>query len=244
MSGSREAVLARIREALQTAHLPDAVATLPPPAPVLTEAETDGRDMLIGQFSAALQTVGGEVVRAALVADAQALIIDLVREAGGDEVLAWPDEELPVPLAAALAAQGLTVVPARLDAEPEARRRQLAALDGPAVGITGATAALADTGSLVLLSGSQRPMTASLLPLVHIAVVRERDIVPNLAAFLAGHSAAALTTGRNLVFVTGPSRTADIEMIITRGVHGPKRLVVVLLAEETDSAISVSPRKD
>jgi L-lactate dehydrogenase complex protein LldG len=58
-----------------------------------------------------------------------------------------------------------------------------------------------------------------------------------MMSFLAQHSAEELTSiSRNLVFITGPSRTADIEMITTRGVHGPKRLVVLLLTEENRPA--------
>jgi L-lactate dehydrogenase complex protein LldG len=86
----------------------------------------------------------------------------------------------------------------------------------------------------VVQSGLHRSRAASLLPETHIALLPSDRLYPTMAAFFAAHSPQALIgQASNLVFITGPSRTADIEMIITRGVHGPKRLCVVLVPTAT-----------
>jgi len=121
-------------------------------------------------------------------------------------------------------------VVAALDAagigHPLAAFPQRAETDIPPVGLTGALAGIAATGSLVVPSGVGQPQTASLLPEMHLAVLRAADIVPDLAAALAlpAVKQAAMTS-----IITGPSRTADIEMTLTIGVHGPKRVVVFLV---------------
>ena len=92
--------------------------------------------------------------------------------------------------------------------------------------LTAATAAIAETGSLILTSGSDRPLTASLLPNIHLAILNKDDIMPDLKqAFLLNSIRAASST----VLISGPSRTADIEMTLTVGVHGPGQLVVFCL---------------
>ncbi|HEY5271096.1 MAG TPA: LUD domain-containing protein [Anaerolineales bacterium] len=98
----------------------------------------------------------------------------------------------------------------------------------PAVraGITGALAGIADTGSLVLISGAGQTLTASLLPEVHVAVLRTSRLVPSLAEALRRPEVRTAPAG---VIVTGPSRTADIEMTLTIGVHGPGELHVFLI---------------
>ncbi|CAG1014770.1 Lactate utilization protein B [Anaerolineales bacterium] len=89
------------------------------------------------------------------------------------------------------------------------------------VGVTKAICGLADTGSILVVDGKGNPLKASLLPEVHIAILRSTDIYPSLpdAMPLVKDSGAA-------VFITGPSRTADIEMTLTIGVHGPKEIHV------------------
>ena len=104
----------------------------------------------------------------------------------------------------------------------------LTELDDVRVGLTGAVAGLADTGSLVLVSGPGRGRIASLLPPLHIAMLRVSQLHPTYAAFLAAHPQIE-DAGSNLVLITGPSRTADIEMTLTRGVHGPGEVHVVLI---------------
>jgi L-lactate dehydrogenase complex protein LldF len=98
----------------------------------------------------------------------------------------------------------------------------------PAVraGVTGALAGIADTGSLVLLSGAGQTLTASLLPEVHVAVLRTSRLVPSLAEALRMPEVRTAPAG---VIITGPSRTADIEMTLTIGVHGPGELHVFLI---------------
>ena len=102
----------------------------------------------------------------------------------------------------------------------------------PAVqaGITGALAGIAETGSLVLSSaGGGQPLFASLLPAVHIAVLPVARILSSLEQVMRLPEVAAAAA---TVLVTGPSRTADIEMTLTIGVHGPKELHVFVVDDD------------
>ena len=94
-------------------------------------------------------------------------------------------------------------------------------------GITTAQAAIAETGTLVLDSSRERNRLVSLVPPVHIAIVEASSIFQTLGEALAfihqdGNISPAVT------FVTGPSRTADIELTLTIGVHGPQELYVIV----------------
>jgi L-lactate dehydrogenase complex protein LldF len=91
------------------------------------------------------------------------------------------------------------------------------------VGVTKALCGLADTGSILIADGRGDPLKASLLPEIHIAILKATDILPSLpnAMPLVKEAGAA-------VFITGPSRTADIEMTLTIGVHGPREIHVFL----------------
>jgi L-lactate dehydrogenase complex protein LldG len=95
------------------------------------------------------------------------------------------------------------------------------------IGITSADYALADTGTLVMLSSPQEARMISLLPPAHIAVVPRERILTGLDELFSvlPHPAEASSS---MVLITGPSRTADIEQILVRGVHGPGHLTVVV----------------
>jgi L-lactate dehydrogenase complex protein LldF len=93
-------------------------------------------------------------------------------------------------------------------------------------GVTGAVCGLADTGSIIVSDGAGGPLEASLLPEVHIAVVRTADILPSLADAFAR---AQIRASRAAVVITGPSRTGDIEMSHTIGVHGPGEVHVFVV---------------
>ena len=117
------------------------------------------------------------------------------------------------------------------------------------VSVTHCRAAIAETGTLMLISGAQTPTTLNFLPEVHIVVVRRDQVV---ATYEDGWDRlrAVETTGalpRAINFVTGPSRTADIEQHIELGAHGPGRLHIVLIEDvqvarsERDEEYSAPP---
>ena len=99
------------------------------------------------------------------------------------------------------------------------------------VGITGAFCAIAETGTLMLLSGPRTPGAVSLLPETHIAILRAERIVRSMedAWALLRREHAAMPRAVN--FVSGPSRTADIEQTLVLGAHGPYRVHVVLVGQ-------------
>jgi hypothetical protein len=96
-----------------------------------------------------------------------------------------------------------------------------------AIGITRCTAAIADTGTLLLLFDAMRPRSTSLVPRIHLAVVDDDDLVASLPDAFARIPSPPPS---GITFVTGPSRSADIEQLLTLGVHGPAEVHVVLPA--------------
>ena len=140
-------------------------------------------------------------------------------------------QALPATVAARLAEKGL---PPALKLQPDPA---ILALDWAGAGLTAqeevddrvalslARTAIAETASLVLRSGPTMPILDAFLPLHHIVAVPTSGIVPHLEEAVAG---ADLATVRNLVVVTGPSGTTDIEGSLVIGVHGPATLHIVL----------------
>jgi L-lactate dehydrogenase complex protein LldG len=214
-----------LRTALTKAVLPGAT----PNAPGGYRRTDPPAADLMPRFVAELTTLGG-VVHEATSPDAHTiarLVETIAAESLVKRALMWDDRWLPVPgLAAVLQAGGFTIDRQLADdLASDARRAELATAT---IGITSAEAALSDTGSLVLVSGPGRGRLASLLPPVHIAIVERARMLRSLPDMLLDRPELA-TAGSNLVCITGPSRTADIEHTLSRGVHGPKEVHVILL---------------
>jgi L-lactate dehydrogenase complex protein LldG len=95
-------------------------------------------------------------------------------------------------------------------------------------GITSADYALADTGTLVMLASPKEARLISLLPPVHIGVIPADSLLPNLDELFIRVPKPAEQTS-SMVLITGPSRTADIEQILVRGVHGPGEIYAVIV---------------
>ena len=178
------------------------------------------------RFVQELARVGGT---AAVLAppEVPAHIAGLLRERGARGVLLAPD---PLPgepawepaLREALEGEGVTVV---RGAEDPAGLREVPA------GITGALAGVAESGTLLLGGEPRGPWQwASLLPPLHVALVREERICASLdEAFCVLHE--SLQEGvEEFVWITGPSRTADIAITLLLGMHGPKELHVVVVS--------------
>lgn len=94
------------------------------------------------------------------------------------------------------------------------------------IGISQMDWAISDTGTLVQDATAVEQRLVSTLPEIHVAVISSRKIVPDLATAL---SKISPNYAAYLTFITGPSRTADIERVLTIGVHGPERLIIVLV---------------
>jgi len=126
-----------------------------------------------------------------------------------------------------LAESGITRLPGVRSGifDREELRVVCAAVD---IGITSADYVLADTGTLVMLASPAEARLISLLPPAHLAVVPRGRILTGLdELFTVLPNPAAVTS--SMVLITGPSRTADIEQILVRGVHGPGQITVVIV---------------
>ena len=137
----------------------------------------------------------------------------LIEEQNIRKATAWETPYLrQLGIAEILNSLGVELVP------PNASKHEMALCD---LGITEADYLLPETGTLVLHSSVEKPRGVSLLPRVHLAIVRPEMLRADL------HQVFAEAKNQNyLVFITGPSRTADIELTVTLGVHGPKNLYV------------------
>jgi L-lactate utilization protein LutC len=121
----------------------------------------------------------------------------------------------------------------RSDVKTDSERAYREHCFSAAAGITGLNFALAESGSLVLSSHTEGSQLCSLAPPVHIAFYIRNQIRATLEEVLEGLSLSGeeVASGRSIVFVTGTSRTADIEQILIRGVHGPRELHAILVEE-------------
>lgn len=178
--------------------------------------------MLIDQFAARAEAVSSEVHRFDTKEEALRFILSFLRDEGVSDQPAryavWADcpflERLPRDQLAQ-AVPGL-----RFDVS---RGTAVAAR----IGISQMDWALADTGTLVQDSTAAERRLVSSLPEIHIAIIDANKILPDLSSLFAMIHAADTPY---LAFITGPSRTADIERVLTIGVHGPERLVIVVIA--------------
>lgn len=205
MSDARAAILGRLEAAQRSARLPPTEAAPPPEARPWTPAER------LERFRAELQALGVEVH---VEESAEAVCARVASVLAGRRVFSWDPAHLPYDLAALLADPVLAAHPREAQAAAE-------------VGLTGCAAAIAETGSLAVLSGPGRSRAASLLPPAYVAVVRRADLVDTMGEFFRTR-AADLDAAASCTFITGPSRTADIELTLTLGVHGPGKVTVVV----------------
>ena len=200
-------------------------ASLPEP-PVVAESlpELEPED-LTALFRERLQLVDGVVHGPVSRHGAPVVVAGIAAGHGCESFMAWDD--LPSPgVASELTSEGLTRISHDV---PGAGRSEHQMQYMPlALGVTGALAGLADSGSLILSHGEGRPRMASLIPEVHVALLEVTELDRTLSHWAHRRPALVADTA-NLVIVTGPSRTGDIEQQLNLGVHGPRHLHVVLV---------------
>lgn len=174
-------------------------------------------DHLALQFTAALQAVKGEVHQVRSWEQAVDRLGKALKEAGAMRVVG--NDEHPVNRI-----DPGTQLPGIEWNLPGAENWREICSQADA-GVTGAEAALAETGSVALTSGGGKSRLVSLLPPLHVALVPVSKLVTDLFAWVKERPASFPA---QLVLVSGPSKTADIEQTLVVGVHGPKRFVVIL----------------
>jgi len=230
-------ILARIREALRApaplphmrSHATEAVAAAGPgsltilPADVARPWLPDGGDTpaeRVAILADNLAKLRAEVHRVADLAAAADTVARIAAERAWKRV-AWHGHDTVAPLAARLGCDTYRVDGGAFDKN---------ALEACEAGITACEAAVAQTGSILVSSGSCGGRALSILPHVHVVICGVEQVAGTLGdAFemIRGRHAGRLPS--MLSFITGPSRTGDIERILVLGAHGPKELIVVLV---------------
>ena len=204
-------ILKNIRQNLGRAN-----TLMPEPRPAILEPRQPGNmsEELSRLFSEITQLSG----RAEQInrSDLFEYLRKLVADNNIAKATAWQTEGLfELKIEAILSELGVEII------SPYAEKHILSQCD---LGITEVDFALPETGTLVLRSNQQKPRLISLLPRVHLAILNPSVLRPDL------HQVFLETkTDPYLVFITGPSRTADIELTVSLGVHGPKALIVLSL---------------
>lgn len=244
MSGEVE-FLDRIRHAMRAATAPFPAASLPRTRDPEAEAESIRHEVLsrwpalLSQFTEELERLEGKVYRVPTKAEAILTLVSLVREwSAKSAVTCSPEVLYGLQVEEGLRSAGLEVeaggsAERMEEAERLVKRRSAAAAD---VGVTGVDFAVAETGSLVLISGKGRPRAVSLLPPRHVAIFGKGQLVPTIESLgvffeLLHREPDRSMSGASITFITGPSRTADIELTLTRGVHGPKEVHAIFVEE-------------
>lgn len=209
---SRESVLHRVRTALGR---PEGAGVPPVPAPKIhiPAVEVERR---VDKFIAAFEALNGKAHRATSPRHAAELAAHIL---GGRRAVA---SNAPF-----LAECGITSLPG-VESGFTDRVKLREACVHLDVGISSADLALADTGTFVMFSSTEEARMISLLPPCHVAVVPRARILTGLDELLTIHPVPS-DRSSSMVLITGPSRTADIEQILVRGVHGPGEVHVIVV---------------
>jgi L-lactate utilization protein LutC len=209
---SRDNILHRVRTAIgrSAGQEPEG------PPPVLLKVPEVDLEQRIATFSAALDKLSGEAHVVGSAEEGRLLVESLIK---GRSAVASNSHYLRECGIASLAG----VFTGYTDAD---ELREACAISD--VGITSADYVLADTGSLVMLASPEEARLVSLLPPAHIAIVNRQRILTCLDELFTILPDPAKQTS-SMVLITGTSRTADIEQILIKGVHGPGKLHVVIV---------------
>ena len=227
MSEARERVLAAIRSSLRRGSLDPKLEA------ELRARVASRRRNLVPARAAALEHRDQVDLFVAMAEEVQATVIRVT------SLAAVPDAIARYLAAENLPAELVIAPDPSLDAIPWQERPLLRIRRGRAeaedkVSLTPCHAAIAESGTLMLISGPQTPTTLNFLPDTHLVVVHADQVVATYEdgwdRLRAGGAAEKLP--RTINFITGPSRTADIEQHIELGAHGPRRLHIVLVEED------------
>jgi L-lactate dehydrogenase complex protein LldG len=223
---SRESFLSRVRQAAQAGRAYRVHLHPVPPEVGYVGAAGDLCDRMAEEVDA----VGGKAFRVPDLLAARELLGKLLQEAAAKSALCWEHDVLDrMALGEFLQSRGIAGHSheslSQLDLASQ--RAAMLACD---IGISSVDCAIAETGTLMVCSRPGQERVASLLPPMHVAIVERRQIVSDLIdAFALLHHRGLESLPSNIALITGPSKTGDIELQLTTGVHGPKHWRVILV---------------
>lgn len=225
-TSARQVILASIREHLTASERFDAQAAHPhsDPPRASSKSAADDNGTVIDLFRQALESVSGHCFMVQTIEEAARAIQQIVTERGARRI-AVSDSTLVKRILERVKTEALF-----LDAPNQS---ELFECD---LGITSAQWAIAETGTLVLESERERHRLASLVPPVHIAIVEAGRIRRTMSEVLELIKNTDGALSRTVTFITGPSRTSDIELTLAIGVHGPGELHVIVIDEAAQPA--------
>jgi L-lactate dehydrogenase complex protein LldG len=225
---AREEILARIKGALKR---DDQVNSLRGEASISNATQDGKRDEqqvgeLAKRFELELTRVGGRFHVACTNDAARAYVENLISIKQARAVVSWDAPVIDeMGLSERLESAGVRFI---TNDERGSGAEFINMAIEAGIGITAVDYALADTGTLVLITGAGRARSVSLLPPVHVAVLKPQQIISGLDELIPLLNVELASA---VVFITGPSRTADIELTLVVGVHGPQELHVILLSQ-------------
>ena len=229
---NRDAFLERIRQASAAGR----THRTPPKFQVPPDAGYAGAGAALpGRLAEELTRAGAFPCFVQGAASAVERVCDLVRDRGVRRVLRWSHPVLDrMGLDGALVDLGVEVVPwsrvvGEVGSSPEGAWDLVFEAD---LGISGVDLAVAETGTLALASWPGQGRSVSLLPPVHIALVEPRQVVPDLFDLFGALRESGRGMPGNVSLITGPSKTGDIELRLTTGVHGPGEVHVIILEKD------------
>lgn len=191
----------------------------------IVETPNRSQSTIIERFSQELDALGAEFV-SCTEHELVEKVIARLHKLRVQKMITWDSIRVGnVDLIKYLDRAGFTLLDSNLPAD-EQYQEHLYSLSQAEAGLTGAIAALADTGTLVVPGGFGRSLLSSLLPPIHLVVLRVADIYPSMTDWLNNGGKQLLKEVPSTTLISGPSRTADIEMTLTIGVHGPGQVIV------------------
>jgi L-lactate dehydrogenase complex protein LldG len=243
VSGNRESVLGAVKRALGNVETEPPQYVLPEPEKVaarLEEIEEEIRNRkeeLIQGLSAEVEALSGKFFRVNSEEEARNCLESIIREKEIYFAVMWNH-----PLLDALKIEyllewlGINILPIHpMNPDPEAQEKGLQFREDikkAGIGLSAADFVLADSGTIFVRACAGRERSTSLVPHAHVALLKTDQILPgldDLLPFLQKGLHEKGTLESCLTFITGPSRTADIELTLTLGVHGPKEVYVILI---------------
>jgi L-lactate dehydrogenase complex protein LldG len=227
MTSSRDQILNKLRAAQRP--FPDASNPPQDYLPVTTIEDTSP-DGMLARFTEEMTRLQGEVFVVEGEDAARDKVVELLKSHNTQQLLAWHFNRIPVrKLRDAIEETDITII--QPDTHDEFRAEILEACREAEVGLTGADAVAASNGTLIVSTGQGRGRIPTILPPVHIAVVTLNQFVPRIEDWVADqrqNDLETIRTSSNVCFITGTSRTGDIEQILVLGVHGPGKVQVVV----------------